>query len=441
MKRIFPAFTYGEGPRQGCWWDETCAIPARPTISEPASADVVVIGGGFTGLSAALHLARKGARVHVFEAKRIGWGASGRNGGFCCLGGAKADDRFLDRKFGKSGRLEWRAAEKAAVDLVGSILTAEKISADRHSRGETALAHRPRDMKSLEAGAASVRENYGVEPALFFRADLADQGMSGPFHGAMTIPIGFGLNPAKYLAGLAAAAERAGALIFDSSPVRSIEKAAGGYRLCVGDVRVTANQVVVATNGYSSEDIPGWLTARFLPTQSNVLVTRPLTDKELSDQGWTSDQMSYDTRNLLHYFRLMPDQRFLFGMRGGVFSGPGAEQKARRAVRRDFEQMFPAWAHAESQNSWSGLVSLARSRMPFAGAVPGSPGMWAGLCYHGNGVAMGTLTGSILASLVSGEQPACYPKAMRTPPGKFPLGAARRLLVLPLYAGLRLKDL
>ena len=153
-------------------------------------------------------------------------------------------------------------------------------------------------------------------------ADLVAAGMNGPFHGALTTPVGFGLNPRKYLFGLAGAAVKAGASLFQNSPVQALGRRPGGYILATPQGRVFCDTVLVATNGYSSEDMPDWLAARYMPTQSAVLVTRPLSDAEVAAQGWSSDQMTYDTRNLLHYFRLMPDRRFLFGMRGGLFPLP-----------------------------------------------------------------------------------------------------------------------
>ncbi|MEM8577542.1 MAG: FAD-binding oxidoreductase [Pseudomonadota bacterium] len=434
MRRILGPYAYSGGPRDGCWWDETADLPVSEPLLGDIRADVAVIGGGFTGLSAALHLAEAGASVVVLEAQRIGWGASGRNGGFCCLGGGMLEDAALDARFGKGGRLAFRAAEARAVDTVSDLTKRLKLDIDRHSQGETVLAHRPRDMAEFEAEAGHIRENYCVEPVFMAADALRQAGMGGPFHGAMTIPIGFGLNPRKFLSGLRAAAAKAGVQIAEHSPVTRI--GAGVVRTAKGCVR--AKDVVIATNGYSSEDLPDWLAARYMPAQSTVLVTRPLTEAELQAQGWTTDQMAYDSRNLLHYFRLMPDRRFLFGMRGGLLSGPRAEARARARVRRDFEAMFPAWAHVPSSHSWSGLVALARDRLPFVGAVPTQPGLWAALCYHGNGIAMGTYAGQLIAAPIHGR--ADIPTAMAAPLRRFPLGRARRLLMPPLYAALRLAD-
>ncbi len=119
-----------------------------------------------------------------------------------------------------------------------------------------------------------------------------------------------------------------------------------------------------------------------------------------ADQGWFSDQMCFDSRDLLHYFRKMPDGRFLFGMRGGVFSSPRAEAATRARTRAHFDRMFPKWRHVETTHSWSGMVSLARNRIPFLGRIPQSGEIWGALCYHGNGVAMGSFSCKLLADLM-----------------------------------------
>ena len=151
MRRIFPDYTYGPGPRDGCWWNETSDLPRFDTLRGEQRCDVVIVGAGFTGVSAALHLAQAGVSVMVLEAEQIGWGASGRNGGFCCLGGGIASDAMLDARFGRIGRLEWRKAERDAVDLVSGLIDSLGLEVDRHSEGETLLAHRARDADGFDA--------------------------------------------------------------------------------------------------------------------------------------------------------------------------------------------------------------------------------------------------------------------------------------------------
>ncbi|HBS49731.1 MAG TPA: FAD-dependent oxidoreductase [Rhodobacteraceae bacterium] len=441
MRRIFPDYAYGDGPRTACWWDDTVAAPDWPELQGEATADVAIIDGGFTGMSAALHLAEAGVSVALLEAMTPGWGASGRNGGFCCLGGAKLDHSKMVGRYGAEAATGYAKAEIDSVNLVADLLARYGIEADTHSRGETRLAHRPCDMGNLRTEAEEIAASGLMEPVLTEAADLAAEGLNGPFHGALTLPIGFGLNPRKYLFGLARAAQARGTRLFQRSPVQRLSRDSRGFRLVSPSGTVHAGQVLIATNGYSSEDLPDWLAGRYMPAQSTVLVTRPLSDAELAGQGWTSDQMAYDTRQLLHYFRLMPDRRFLFGMRGGLASSPGSERRARARLRRDFDRMFPAWRDVPATHSWSGMVCLAHNLVPFAGAVPGQPGLFAGMAYHGNGVAMGSFTGRALARLVVAQgEGAEVPALMQSPMARFPLGRFRRLLMPPTYALRALRD-
>lgn len=439
MRRIFSDYAYGPAPRENCWWDETVDAPLWPRQSGELNVDVAVIGGGFTGVSAALHLAETGTSVAVLEAETPGWGASGRNGGFCCLGGTMLSGTAMQRKYGQQATETYAAGELASIELVRSLLERHGIEADTHSKGETRMAHSPRAMAALRREADQIAA-AGNTPQLLEKEDLAAQGMSGTFFGALTTPVGFGLNPRKYLFGIARAAENAGAKLFQYSPVTKLAPTSGGHILTTPSGQVRAKKVIIATNGYSWDGLPKWLSGRYLPAQSTVMVTRPLSEDELQAQGWFSDQMAYDTRNLLHYFRLMPDRRFLFGMRGGLFASPRAEASIRRLLRSHFEALFPDWREVEGTHFWSGMVCMARNLVPFVGPIPDNPGLFAGLCYHGNGVAMGSYAGRLLADLTQDKIPDLpYSRALQGM-SRFPFGRARRILMPPSYAVLGLMD-
>ncbi len=434
MRRIYPAHAYSESPRTGCYWTSTMPQPDFPCASGQITCDVAVIGAGFTGLSAALHLAEAGNDVAVIEAQSPGWGASGRNGGFCCLGGSAASDTILAKLFGEEARHEFRQAEAQAVICATDLIERHKIDCDTHSQGETLMAHTPKAMAGFETKARKIERDYGVTPTITPQAELAAAGMNGPFFGALTNPIGFALNPLKYTLGLARAAIDAGAQIYANSPVHRIEET-GGFTLSTPTARITAKRLIVATNGYSSDDLPSWMRARYLPTQSNVIVTRPMSDDEINAQGWSSHQMSYDDRFLLHYFRLMPNKQMLFGMRGGLVSSQAADARMYRLIRRHFETMFPAWAKVETPYSWQGLLSISRDLTPYAGPIPGMKGAFTALSYHGNGVAMASYAGALLADQVLGKTTArLHPKIMQSPPKRFPLGRFRRATIWPIYA-------
>ncbi|WP_170383879.1 NAD(P)/FAD-dependent oxidoreductase [Ruegeria atlantica] len=433
MKRLFPDYTYGSGPRANCWWDETIASPDWQVLQGDLSVDVAIVGGGFTGVSAALHLIKARVSVAVLEAETPGWGASGRNGGFCCLGGSKLSHSAMVRQFGVAGAQDYERAEKDAVLLVADLLKSHGIDADVHSKGETQLAHTRRAMEKLRRNADALGELH--EPG-----DLPALGLGGAFHGGYSNPVGFALNPRKYLFGIAQAAQSSGAELFQQSAVQSISKSHSGFDVHTNAGRVKAANVLICTNGYSSEDIPNWMAGRYMPAQSTVLVTRPLSEQELQAQGWTSEQMCYDTRHLLHYFRLMPDRRFLFGMRGGLRSSPRAEAAIRRKAMIDFRRMFPEWAAVDVTHIWSGMVCLSRGLTPYVGPVADQPGLFAGFAYHGNGVAMGTYCGQALARMVLG-QVAGIPEPIASQPRRFPLGRWRRALLPPAYAAMVLMDM
>ncbi|MEX0283415.1 MAG: NAD(P)/FAD-dependent oxidoreductase [Paracoccaceae bacterium] len=441
MRRIYSDYAFGNGPRDGCWWDETVAAPDWPVLDRDLKVDVAIVGGGFTGISAALTLAEAGAQVAVLEANSPGWGASGRNGGFCCLGGARMSHKQMVKQCGETGAQHYLETERAATELVAARLDRYDIDADRHSDGETLLAHSDAAMEEMRADAEVLASRHKVSVKVTEATDLATQGMNGNFHGAVTIPIGFALNPRKYLFGIARAAASAGAVFFQNSPVTGIEESRDRVTLTTPNGLVHCDRVIVATNAYSSEDVPDWMAGRYLPTQSNVLVARPLSDSVLDAQGWTTGQASYDSRHLLHYFRLMPDRRFLFGSRGGMRSTPGAEFAARRRNRLHFEQMFPAWRHVESAHQWSGMVCLSRTGAPFVGAIPGTKRQYAAMCYHGNGLAMGSWAGEHLARVMLDlAQTSGIPALMQSPLVRFPLGSLRRALVPPAYLGMRWAD-
>lgn len=433
MKRIYEDHGYGPGPVAGCYWDTTIARPPRgPALEGEVRAEVAIVGGGYTGLSAALHLARDaGADVAVLEAEGIGWGASGRNGGFASIGGTKAGAATLLRRFGQAGLDEWHAVQKATPALVAELIDRYGIAADTHSHeGEMALAHSASEFAIFRQDVIDIPRDYGVKAEILGPAELAGIGMGGTrFHGGLRMELGFALNPLKYVLGLAAAARSEGARFYENSPVERIAREGDDYVLHSAMGRLRAKKLIVATNGYSSEDVPDWMAGRYLPAQSAILVTRELSEAEIAAQGWSSTTMSYDTRRLLHYFRLMPNRRFLFGVRGGTSAAPAAQAAMKARARADFEAMFPAWAQVETPHYWSGFVCLTRDLTPYAGPIGDWQNAWAGFAYHGNGVALGTYTGRLLAGLASGQ--GGVPALMAAPPPRFPFGRLRRAL-LPL---------
>ena len=434
-RRIYEDYAYSGAARAECIWP----VPQGnwPSLEGDARAEAAVIGGGYTGLSAALHLAQAGVQVTLLEAKSPGWGASGRNGGFCCIGGDKLGLGAIRKRFGAGAAQAYFNAQRDAIDLVAHVLDTHDIDADTHSNGELQLAHHPRIMSDLRSEQEEWAA-YGVRATLIERAELAARGMAGTFHGGLHVPLGFALNPGKYASGLADAARNAGVTVHADSPVVNITRTDNGYLLETPTGRLTTQKLILATNGYGTDGLPDWMTGRYLPLQSNILVTRPLNEDEIAAQGWTTDLMAYDSRHLLHYFRLLPDRRFLFGARGNVGASAQGQAAMRARLNRELASMFPAWAGIETPHFWSGLVSLSRDLLPYAGPVGDWNNAWAGMNYHGNGVAMGTWVGARLADMALGRGVE-LPVHTRTLP-RFPFPRLRRSYLHGAMLGYRLKD-
>lgn len=435
MQRIYEDYAYSDTARAECIWP----LPNRdwPRSEGELSTEVAIIGGGYTGLSAALHLAQDGVDCMVLEAQLPGWGASGRNGGFCIGGGDKAGMSTIRKRFGNDTALQYFHAQQASVELVAEILETHHIDVDRHSNGELLLAHSAAAITSLKEEAQDW-SGLGASPRFIPKEELANEGMNGAFHAGLVLPLGFALNPGKFVIGLADAAKKNGADIRANSPVTKITQENGRHILTTPTGRVTARKLIIATNGYSSDDLPNWLRGRYLPVQSNIIVTRPLTDEEIAAQGWHTDFMAYDSRHLLHYFRLLPDRRFLLGMRGNIAATPAKQADMRARTARDLAHMFPAWANVETPYFWSGLISMSRDLLPYVGPVGDLDNAWAGMNYHGNGVSIATWAGRQLAQMVMGKPAGTEVHASPLP--RFPFAGLRRSYLRPAFWAYRLKD-
>ncbi|MEO1199578.1 MAG: FAD-binding oxidoreductase [Pseudomonadota bacterium] len=440
LPRIYDTSVFDTSKPVESWW-EASAPPFRKNfarLDRSVTCDVAIIGAGFTGLNAALALARDhGLDVRVLEAGHIGWGASGRNGGFCANPGTKLSWTEVASRYGRDEAIKLNTAQEEAIAHVRSVLDRYGIDAETHSdRGELCLAHTREEAEVLPDEAKVIEDLFGRKPTLYRKEELRQLGADSPdFHGGMLLPWGFALHPLRYLRGLADAAADAGVALHPHSEVTGVALNDGSHRLRTANGEIWAKHLIVATNGYTAETIPPWIAGRLLPAMSSILVTRPLTDDEQAAQGWTCDLMAYDTRSLLHYFRKLPDGRFLFGGRGGVSGKPASRAKFLKRLRQQFDEMFPALRDVETTHQWSGHVCITRKRAPFVGTINGHETAWAGLAFHGSGVAMGSWTGRTLAGLVAGtETTADLPAVMRDAPPKFLFPALRPLYLSAVYA-------
>lgn len=430
----------------GSYWDAT-AEPLTvdtPALSGDETCEVAVIGAGYTGLSAALHLARDhGVDVRVLEKAHPGWGASGRNGGFCCLGGTKVSHSTLVKRHGDAEARRFSAAQREAIALVRDLSESEGFDVEASGDGDIEVAHDKGAVRELEATVAHMRDVHGVDCTLYRKAELGQAGMvMEGAEAALHLPLGFGLHPMKYARGLAAATVTRGARVHGQSPVEAWQKADGWHVLSTAGGRLRAKTVIVATNGYTPEDLHPGLAGRVLPALSNVITTRPLTEAEREAQGWTTHTMAYDSRNLLHYFRLLPDGRFLLGARGGVSAAPDGTERMQDDMRKRLARMFPAWADVEISHFWRGFVCMTADLVPHVARLPDDGSVIHALGYHGNGVAMGTWSGRAAARLAVRDRPdhEIVPAAAGQPLPRFPLPGLRPLYLRGAYVAYWLMD-
>ncbi|RMH49660.1 MAG: FAD-binding oxidoreductase [Alphaproteobacteria bacterium] len=408
------------------WWAR------RPEAWEPghagpcvdgshiARADLVVIGAGVTGLSAALEAVEShGAAVLVLDRAAPGWGASGRAGGFVCLGGSRLGLAELAARHGLAAARDMRKAELAAIETVADSLERYGIDARQGPDGEACIAISRRHAKALREDIDLAQQLPGPPPVWVPARDLDDHGLHlrGAF-GARIEKVGFPIDPLAYTLGLRDAARAAGVDIRSGCDVTGLRTTAAGFELRGPGLSVRARRVLVATNGYGDEAVPPWLSGRILPVISSVLVTEPMDEATRGASAFRSALMSYDSRVLLHYFRHLPDGRFLFGMRGGIRGTERAERRTAARVERRFRRMFPAWREVPVAHRWSGLACLTRSGLPFVGPVPGADGLFAAFGYHGNGLAFGSLAGRSLAAMALGGTPRT-PALVARPPAPF----------------------
>jgi glycine/D-amino acid oxidase-like deaminating enzyme len=366
-------------------------------IPVPERCDVAVVGAGYTGLSAARALARHGASVVVLERHEVGWGASGRNGGFV-LPGYKPDAAALARRLGLDEARRLFRLSLEAVDSLERLVRDEAIACDYVRCGTITLAARPSHLRDLEADARFLGKSVGYETTMLDAKDLAGEIGSARYHGGLLDQNAGSIHPGRYVRGLARAAEKAGAAIAEHSPVLSVKHEAKSVLVTTEWGRIRARDVLVATNGYTGSAFPE-LRRRVVPVGSYIIATAPL-EPALAARLVPQGRVFSDTKNLLYYFRLSPDRRMVFGGRAAFTPTPVA--KAAQLLRRGMTSVFPELATTPIEFAWGGQVAFARDLMPHAGRLGD---LHYSLAYAGHGVAMSTWLGTRMGDALAGTGP------------------------------------
>ena len=376
------------------YWQDTAHRPLLSSGQElPDRTDVAVVGGGYTGVSAARTLAQHGVDVTVLEAETLGWGASTRNGGFV-LPGFKLGTAALLRRFGPERARALYQASRESLRFVERLVAEEGIDCEFRRCGHVSLAYRPSHYRRLAESQALHARVFGHETTLV-PGDRLDQVIgSALYHGGLLDPEACSLHPAKYFWDLAAAAQRAGARLVEHTAVRSIARAPGGFTLAIGQRQLQAREVIVATNGYSGPTHPA-LRRRIIPLGSYLIATAPLGDA-LADELIPQARVLSDTKNLLFYFRLSEDRRLLFG--GRVAFSPTSPAEGARHLTAGMRAVFPQLRDTAVEYTWSGKVAFTMDQLPHAGVWHG---VHFALGYCGHGVAMATFLGARLGAMLA----------------------------------------
>jgi glycine/D-amino acid oxidase-like deaminating enzyme len=385
------------------WTDSVPAfVPAARDL--PPRVDVAVVGGGFSGLSAALALARRGATVAVLEAgERVASEASGRNGGHV-NNGLAVDYAEAAARHGRERAAAWYRAYDEAVDTVARLVQQEGIACDFSRTGKLKLATRPGQLDALRRSVERLHaDGVDTDTEILDAANVRAEVQSERFHGGMLYKRSGQMHMGRFANGLAAAAERQGAGIFTGTCVQRLERTHGhAHRLHTTRGTVAADQVLLATGatrhgGYRSF---GWLRRRIVPIGSFIVVTEPLGAERAA--ALLAGRRTYTTvANIHHYFRLTADHRLVFGGRARfAISSPQQDAASGEVLRAGLLETFPQLAGVRLDYCWGGLVDMTQDRLPHAGE---RDGLYYTMGYSGHGTQMSVLMGQRMAALMGGD--------------------------------------
>ncbi|WP_421867716.1 NAD(P)/FAD-dependent oxidoreductase [Motiliproteus sp.] len=404
-------------------------------INSDRTVEVAIIGAGYTGLAAGLYLAREqGIEACVLEANRTGWGCSGRNGGFALKAGGRLSYQKMIKRWGEPMARRVFDEIVEGLDRVRDLIRTENIDCDAQPEGHLWVAHRPEMLQQIESEARFLRDHFGYRAEVLSASDLVSNHFSGDeAYGALRFQEGFGVHPLKLAYGYQRLARAAGCKVHGSSPVIDWQQDGEYQVLVTPGGRVRAKKVICATNGYTPPSLHPKLKNRTFPVLSNVIVTRPLTERELSDCRFQSSDVITDTRTLRFYYRKLPDNRLLIGGRSAITGQDADNPRHNQTLIEALQRKFPALDQISYDYNWGGWVCISYDDIPHVFQTDPSGKVLYAMGYGGSGVSFSVQAGKRLAEKVVGITDGHDLPILNSPLPKFPFAPFRRLGQRALY--------
>ncbi len=386
--------------KTNCFWTEDCPYPPDlPLATElPDKVDVAIVGSGYTGLNAARVLGKAGHSVVVFDRHTIGWGASSRNGGMATPG-LKQNIMVIHREYGQDFAHEFWRASIDAIDILEQIVTEEKIDCNWYRSGHVSLAWKESHFDKLVQYGEWVSKTLGHQQKIIPRGELQDEIGSELYFGGLSDEISGGIQPAKYVFGLAQAVTEQGVLLYENTPVESVRKNGSVFKVSTTKGTIDAHEVIIATNGYTDRMVRE-LRPKVFPVGSYIIVTEPLPE-ELQKKLSPKRRMYYDSKNFLNYFRLTHDGRMLWGGRNNLSTNLDLNESAER-LKKQLYTVFPELSSVPITHTWTGKLGITFDLMPHIGKT--KEGIHYAFGYGGHGLSIATYLGTEVGKLLTGEK-------------------------------------
>ena len=409
------------------------APPDDGAVHADIDADVVIVGSGFTGLAAALFLAREhGIRATVLEANQTAWGCTSRNGGQ----GQNASGRLYRTqwiaRWGLETALKLDAEIRQGFETFSALVN--EVACDAQPGGHLYIAHRDKKLPFLQTQARVLRDVFGYDTQMLSRDEVRERFVNdADCHGALLEPLGIGVHPVKLAHGYLRMARALGVKVHTASPVTHISTRDGIHYLTTPGGVVRARAVGFATGGYTSNALHPSLKNKIMPVLSNSLVTRPLTPQEREGAGFKSTTFITDTRTLRFYYRLLPGDRVQIGSRSAITGADAPHPRHLDILVAGLHRKFPALTHVDIDYSWWGWVDVSHDMMPRIMQPDARQSVFYALGYGGNGVSFSAHAGRRMAERIAGKPNRAFDLPIYNSALEFPnvLNAVRSPLFAP----------